>query len=322
MFEKAETLGPQLAEVRSILEESSGREMSGAEIGSLLQNRLPSFDIRAATGVVAGSGALSILLRDHFPDLVQVVGKKGGDNLYWIGPPVVEGQLRKKNKSVNLWTAFASPSLGLRLAVDRNNGTLSTCQVSAELEANLISFPSITLAELTAMAEEFSGNLSPNVSEELRCFAEVGNFSASWFKALQSLDEDAAKRWARFRIDRIIDRFRARLEDVSLPSEHVESCTQELVRAQREAYNLRYLERSKKSDQPIVNVSDRGERSAESPNDPLRSEDVRRLTGSNSLNVVFARNIACQTIATMSLTDIRKLRLPLGAIIDAGLLGR
>jgi hypothetical protein len=113
---------------------------------------------------------------------------------------------------------------------------------------------------------------------------------------------------------------RNRLDKVPLPSEKVEACILELLADQQTAYKAKVVARSS------VKTSVAGTPWSAAAESVLREPAGRHgsllpqpAVGSET---TFARRIALLAIEKMSLQEVRELRVPLGAIIDAGIAPR
>jgi hypothetical protein len=316
MSETAETLDADLSRAYAQLLQLSGSIRTGSELRSFFDDNFPSIDIRAVTGILVGSGALSKFLRDHFAAIVHPVGKRGGDTLYQIGsiPPPDLATLGTRR---NLWTAFANPSMGLQLVVDRTTGAVSCHPISTELGVNSIALPPIARAEFQQITEDFTDTLPRELRDALRPLMESGDYSSNWLATLRNRDTDAALRWGLFRIEAITELFRNRLQNASLPPEQVELCVRDLLAEQQAAHNERIAARSlRKATSTLINL--RLDAGSGNTDDALLRNSLSPAKTLNSPETIFARSVACLAIGNMSLEEIRKLRVPLGAIIDAG----
>jgi hypothetical protein len=114
----------QVQLIRASLLRLTGTELTGSRLRGVIDSACPELDLRTATGVSTGSGALAKLLSMHFSDIVHPIGKSGGDPLYLIGaPPDVAADVSPPH--TNLWAAFASPGLGLEIVFDHKDNSLS-----------------------------------------------------------------------------------------------------------------------------------------------------------------------------------------------------
>lgn len=124
---------PDLTALRTALVRVAGQQLSGTQLRALVDYTCPGMDLRVAAGIPTGPGALTTFLKTHFSDLVHQTGKRGGDNLFIIGPstpsPTASAGSAKfptaaTSRPVSIWTAFASPGLGYEVVFDRSDSSL------------------------------------------------------------------------------------------------------------------------------------------------------------------------------------------------------
>src|SRR5262249_36969780 len=121
-------LSDRLGLIRSALLQGVGTKITGSKLRAVIDYTCPGFDVRAAAGAPGSPGTLSAFLKLHFADIVHLIGKRGGDNLYFIGPtnpPVAPLPTNPPVAPASLWAAFGSPSLRQDVVFDRVHRSVS-----------------------------------------------------------------------------------------------------------------------------------------------------------------------------------------------------
>lgn len=142
------------------------------------------------------------------------------------------------------------------------------------------------------------------LQEQLRKILEEGDrFYPNWISILKVRDPATYHRWGLFRVQQIIDLFRERLATAAIPPEEVEKAAQVLVGDQAATYTARA-------------------RAARGAIEPFEQPTTQRTPNPVALEqqaaeINDARSFAALAVNSMSLTEIRQLSIPLGAIIDA-----
>lgn len=297
--------------IRAALLRVAGTQLTGAQLRALIDSTCPGFDLRAASGVPAGPGALSTFLRTQFPQLIHLIGKRGGDNLYLIGAPLRKDIVATEVAPgpMSLWAAFASPGLGQEVVFDRANRALLAQPMGRLLTASQVRLAPISAQEFRAIAGRFLESAPTDIQDELRKILEEGDlFYQSWISVLKRRDNATYHSWGLFRVQAIIDLFRSRLVTAEVPSEEVEKAVQALVADQAAAYKERA--------NAIRNSVQPWGRPVAQP-----AWDAPGYA-SGSSELYDARALAIAAINSMPLTEIRQISVPLGAIIDAAFLPR
>ncbi len=313
MDSSASLASTDLGAIRAALLRVAGHQQSGAQLRALIDYTCPGLDLRAAAGVPTGPGALTAFLRTHFSDIVHPIGKRGGDNLFLIGPPTgspivptVAGNFPAAVtfRPVSLWTAFASPALGYEVVFDRVDGSLSVQAKGGMLSSQQVRLAPISAQEFRTIATQFVGSAPSVIQDELRKILEEGDrFYQIWISALKTKDPATYHRWGLFRVQEIVALFRARLANAAVPPEDLEKAVQALVADQAAAYSARA-------------------RAVRGAIEPLEQSGTQRTLTPVALepqaaDIKDVRAFAALAINSMSLTEIRQLSVPLGAIIDA-----
>jgi hypothetical protein len=274
-------------------------------------------------GVPVGPGALTKFLSANFSDIVHQVGKHGGDKLYWIGEAagaavrasdIGIGALGSEG-AANLWAVFASPGLRQQMVFDRNTARFSVRPLTEAISETEVAIPPVTPEEFRVMAREFADSAPLDLKQELDNILERPEFIyQNWIDVLREKYPSQYHRWGLFRVQAITDLFRDRLTEAAIPGDQLEDTATRLAEAQSAAYKERLFARTRS-----VLYSEPGswERSE------LRvAQEDRVSPTAKTAALMDPRSLAILAINNMSATEIRQLAIPIGALIDAGVLPR
>lgn len=305
--------------IRSAFLQIAGEKRTGAQLHALIYSAAPGFDVRAAAGVPVGPGALTRFLNTNFGDIVHPVGKHGGDTLYLIGDSGSASDFVPRpngaSGTTNIWAAFASPGLRQQLVFDRATGRSFVQPQGAALSDGQLPIQPVTLEEFREIAEGFLKTAPPDLREELQGILAQPEFVyQNWITTLRDKYPSHHHRWGLYRVQSIIELFRRRLIDAGIPQDQLEATLTELVEAQSATYKDRLFART------------RAGFYGSSPNSEVPqgriTPRISQFDSTRSQASLDPRLLAIMAINSMSATEIRQLTIPLGAIIDAGLLSR
>lgn len=289
--------------IRAALLKIAGTQQTGTQIRALIDLTCPQFDLRAAVGVPVGSsGALTKLLMTYFADLAHPVGKNGGDTVFWIGgprPDLVEGNVQPSE--TNLWATFANPRFDGELVFDREDQTFSIGPRGGMLSADQVRITPISEEDFRNIAEQFVENSPPGEQDELRRVLDSNDFSyRGWYSVIQKSPE-MNHRWGLFRVQAIAALFRDRLSSAEVPQEKADRAVRLMIKDQEAAYKERT----------------RASRSTSLLWKPPITQRTPPVQISEINDVSDARTMAISAIQNMSISEIRQIKVPLGAILDA-----
>ena len=303
----------QLSAARTALLGAAGTQKTGAQLRALIDAACPEFDVRGLAGVPVGPGALTKVLKEHFSDIVQPIGRKGGDTLFLIGLSGRTSTSGDAVKSISLWAAFASPGLGQELMFDRRTHHLTVRAPEASFSADHVRIPSLSRHEFKKIAEDFLATTETDTQKEFQSLLGSGDFYYhTWISALKARGTTIYHRWGLFRVQAIIELFRNRLASAGVSSEQAEEAAQTLIADQAAAYKERTRVIRSGLEPWERTVSQR-----ENPRPP-----VPEIVTESAPDLKDARAVAVAALNHMSISEIRHITLPLGAIIDAVLFVR
>ena len=283
-----------LVVLASALTEQAEDTITGSRLGELITKVAPSINVRDVVGVPAGPGALSKFIDQHLSQLLQRSGRKGGDVEYRI---IRAGDSAAPGGDLdppNTWSAFASTSErqnlyvglpSLDLQVRPNDGTAPP--------EGLRKIRSVTQEDLDRIRQQFLDDLSADAALEGQksALAETKDYT-SWLATLRAIGNSEYVRWGQFRRQQLESIFADRLHELGIDGEQARVLLERLQSAQRSAAQRRASLRQA------------------APTTPAASQEP-------GVSEEFFRNTLIAALSRMSISELRQLHLPYGAVIDA-----
>lgn len=78
------TVDSVVRDLSELLQSSAQPAITGSQLGDLVAKHFPAFDLRLATGIETGPGALSRFVGMRLSGVLQLSGKAGADVVYTI----------------------------------------------------------------------------------------------------------------------------------------------------------------------------------------------------------------------------------------------
>jgi hypothetical protein len=262
----------------------------GCQVGAFLKARFPGFDYRQQ------HPNLKRFLEAIFPGEVNVIGKSGPDDILELGPagsqqPVGSRVVRGKNAQDEGTEVFRNPTLSGSLIYDTQSKQLLKCAKPAELVEKGASGPlniaRMTHADQRAIMGEFAKNYSAREDKADLESALEGDDPLYWQKFFLALkNAKLVQNWLNFRRTKVAELLQQRLKDAGVPEADIPGIVNHasLMGAWRRAEDALSVSKS------------RG----------------RAATKPSSL-----ADLARTVITHLSETQIRELRVPLGAVWDS-----
>jgi hypothetical protein len=262
----------------------------GSQVGAFLKSRFPSFDYRTQ------HVNLKAFLQAIFPGEVNVIGKKGPDDILALAPassqqPVGPIIIRDNDTQDEGIEMFRNPTLSGSLIYDLQRKQLLKSAKPVELVENCASgslnIERMSHADQRAIMEEFAKNYSAR--EDTRGFERVfeRDDPLYWQKFyLIVKNAKLVQNWLSFRRTKVTELLQQRLKDAGVPEGDIPGMVKQAS---------------------LKGTSRRG---------------VNSLSGSDSRGRITTRpsslaDLARTAIAHLSESQIRELKIPLGAIWDS-----
>lgn len=282
-----------------------GAERTGAQLKAMIDSVCPDLDIRQATGVLVGPGALTSFIRTHLADIVSPVGKHGGDPIYRIG---AQRTSLEESENLDFWAIFASTSLGQQFVYNKTTKHIGAQFVGGPVPEDSIVIAPLSSDDLKQICVDFVEGVPESLKNELKTTLNLDNFFTAWVNILRTKYPDYYRDWGLFRVQAIIKLFEDRLKAADLSDEEVRSYVSRLVRNQSAAYRARVAQLTSSPD----------------PQSSTRAQSAQQnsSSGQSTHTPSLAQDLAIRKLATsalgfMSDTELRNLMMPLGALADA-----
>jgi len=283
-----DTLSSEITKIVTALQSQRENTITGARIGELILKIAPNMDMRTVMDMPSGTGVLSKFIDKYLSPTLTRSGKQGSDLVYTINTTDSTG-LTEVNPS--LWQTFVRPHSCNSLVI--RDSTLKLVE-SAELKADQDEkrIQSVTDPELKNIQTKFmdtlqenSGDL-PNISESYK----------AWTIGLRRIGEDHYKKWIEFRLHQLEELFSARLQALEISSELNEQLCSMMRHSRLAAKSIPLAQKTKTSETQVANAA-------------LKSPSL-------DLELNF-RSVISEVIQNLSISDLREIKLPCGAIFDA-----
>jgi hypothetical protein len=275
--------------VRQLIERirHNGRGMLGSQVGSWLRALEPGFDPRRY-----GTDSLRSLLAKVAPEL-KIVGYSGPDPVYGLAEwPASATQFAAF--TFDAWRTWVSPGSPVVIGVRRTTGAIRAVPAGTPVAADEVRLDPASLDEHRRIAREFLAVAEMEESIRRALEALVAASSADWWKGwlpvLRSGPKSLLQAWHNHRHASFERLLKDKLAAFGLSPRAIETASGEIVGAHRRASTTR-TEQVLAPPALTSNPSAAGE------------TELRRI-------VQFA-------VSTMSFEELRALRLPVGAVVDA-----
>lgn len=289
--------------IRNALLAYGAPDISGAKLHDLMIRTVPSLNIREAVGIPSGPGALSAFVAKYLSQTVTLSGNFGGDLKYSI-----TGHPRSSESLPNpsLWRTFVSPGSTDSVIVDAVSGQLSVRPRGSMVAQHEYAVETCSVDELRTIMETFVSQFDSEEQTSFNAALPAEPSYPQWLKCLQGLDSRKLEQWSQFRKDGILELFAHRIDGI-LESPKLKAACIASMSASCGA-NSQSVPRPNVKPQVNANI-----RSVGQPQTRLKA-----FGGTVSQSKVsLTRELAQNVVMSMSIEQLRELRVPLGAIIDA-----
>mmetsp|Transcript_2255 Transcript_2255/g.2716 ORF Transcript_2255/g.2716 Transcript_2255/m.2716 type:complete len:298 (-) Transcript_2255:291-1184(-) len=287
------------SEISNIAEALSEREettISGARLHEVILNTSPDVNIRDATGILKGPGALTKFAEDFLSHIIVRHGNSGGDVRYQITSNTAAGVERPKISAIH-WKTFVSSNANNILVWDeKRNNLLSLSVTEAESYPQNRQIVGITLNEHIQMREHFPEILDDELNQAVKQINQDELDYREWLSRVKKLDAQIFYKWSKFRLTEILKLLEDRLQNLNFNDSEVRLIKEKMHKSKDAAYS----EYKKQKPRPEEKMA-------------IRHNERESNTHDNTQ---FARSLAKHAIDVMSDEDLRAIRIPLGVFID------
>ncbi|CAH0140868.1 hypothetical protein ROS9278_00477 [Roseomonas sp. CECT 9278] len=309
--ENANANDSDVSRIREALRRYAGLEKTGSQLKSLIEAVCPDFNLREATGILVGPGALTKFLATEVADLVQPIGKRGGDPIYLIheSPASTDDSDGRVEKNPDLWSIFSSPSLRQQLIYSPSEKRMHSKFIDSPTPDGYLAIKPLEKEDFREISRKFLEIAPKEISNLLEEVLERENYYTEWTSILRSQFPLYYQRWGIFRVGTIKELFRENMRASGLPEAEIQQFVSRMEAEQVRAFRERVsrMVQTTQAERPIemgaAKVPARPSRAA------LSEQPVHDL-----------RSVARAAIEHMAIEDVRRIAIPLGVLIDAGLL--
>lgn len=284
-------LNSEIEKIATALQGLNKNTITGAIIGELIRKITPELDVRTVMNTSSKMGVLSQFIEHHLSHVLTRSHKQGSDWVYSIHAITSAGQVET---DPDFWRTFVRPNSPRTLVI--RDSTLALDE-PAELNPNhdekLKRVQSVTDSELEQIQTDFANTLQEN-SESL---PTIQVSYADWTIALRKMGGDNYRNWTKFRLRRLEELFKERLNALEItPELNMELC--------------KVIQRSQLAAKPEVLVTKKTQTSKNQvPNASIKSQTMELEAN--------LRSAIIEVIQNLSISDLREIKLPSGAIFDA-----
>lgn len=269
------------------------KEITGAVLGELVRRVAPDLNLRTASEVHSGPGALTKFVDMHLSELLKKIRRQGPDWVYLISA----GNQLDLETLPTIWQEFVRPnSPNFLILHDANAQVKARVSVQRSVESNAIEIKSATSEELNKLRFDFTKTLNAKLAESSDQTLDAKLPYPDWSTQLKNIGAEHYRNWTEFRINGIVNLFDSRLSEKGIDSNHRAELCKELRSSQSAS---RFPLISKYS----VQSETRHGRELMTHGSHERSMDLQ--------------SAVINAVKSLSESELRELRLPVGALFDA-----
>jgi len=284
-------IADELRAIKAALESHPAPTITGGQLASLIGLAAPDLDVRAVVGKPRGSGAISAFVQSYLSDVVERIGNQGADTLHRILGREVE-LIPAPSSSPQIWRTFVSPNSVQHLVLSPSAQSLFVRETPASPADGEVEVAKASSEEHDAMRQDFVFSLPDAVAAVLKEYAGYD----SWIATLRERLPTVMPRWGAFRRQRLSDLFASRVTELELEDPLRGTILKQIRDSETSAYHT-----AKKAKALPLGPG-------EAPNE--RAQDVSQA-------ISRARRLAHAAIDRLGYDELRALKLPLGAVLDA-----
>lgn len=287
-------INQEVQSIKAALENWPQTTITGGQLANLIKSVAPQIDIRSIVGRPAGSGALTEFISRELFDVVERIGNQGADTLHRVLGREVK--LMEAASSSQIWRTFVSPNSLQHLVLNKSARCLLVRDVPASEGAGEIEVPKASPEEHDRIRSEFVASLSE--SEAAALSERIGDDLkfATWIAALRDCSSQMMRRWGTYRRKELSKLFNSRIMALNLDEQLQQAILEQIGAAELSAYG------SLKRGEPAL---------------PKQAERRSNASDLGPEGLSNARRIAHAVVDRLSYDDLRALKLPLGAVLDA-----
>ncbi len=280
-------LNSEIEKIATALQGLNTNTITGALIGELIPKITPELDVPKVMGTPSGKGVLSQFIKRYLSHILARIEKQGSDWVYSITPA------EQAEIDPDLWRTFVSPHSSRTLAIRDSTLTLDApTKLNLDPNENLKTIESATDSELDQIRTDFSNTLKDN-SESM---PEIQAPYDEWSAALRKMGRDRYRDWTEYRLRRLEELFNERLMVLEIAPE-LNTKLRSVMRRSQLATKAVFVAKKTQTNQNQI------------PNTAIKSHSME--------SEVNLRSAIIEVIQNLSISDLREIKLPSGAIFDA-----
>ncbi|MBR9901803.1 MULTISPECIES: hypothetical protein [Thalassospira] len=269
------------------------REITGSRVNEQIKKAAPELNIRETVGILTGPGALSTFIEKYLSGILQRIGNQGGDTLFEILGSQSDKHTAPSERS--LWKTFVSPASEQHLVIDPQSLTIRVQDDAPDQNSPLSEIQKVSEEEHDRIRDHFHKTLPTESLEKL--MNDDGSHLSfnNWISILRTEFPEDYKRWGKFRIEKLTDVFKQRIDNFDLSIEQKSDLIRELHLSQHHSYEQRKLTAS--ANHAETHLSERSSLASSEP-------------------AINARTFALEAIKIMRDDEIRSMPITIGTAID------
>jgi hypothetical protein len=282
-----------LRAIRNAVESKPDATITGGKLADIIRSTAPNLDVRAALGSPRGTGAVAEFVRRFLPDILKQSGNQGADVVYQIAGREME--IGPAQSGPEIWRTFVSPN-SIKHLILSSSGRLFPRDTPATSAENETEVAKATASEHDAIRADFTDQLPTPEASKLKEHVGTSPDFESWIEALKTYLPEANSRWGQFRRKRLSELLNGRILSLNLEEPTKQDVLNQIQASEMAAYP--------------TDKGKRGTPEKRTSGKTLGADDAHDLTDR-------ARRVAHAAIDQLSYEELREIRLPLGAILDA-----
>ncbi len=265
-------------------------EVMGAHLGIAVKRAVPDSDIKQY-------GGLRRFIQAYCGETIHWVRKHGLDDVYRINPSALPTGHSRTIPAVGAWRAFTGPTNPYAVYVNPKDGSLTVLPEQAEAASGFVLLPKMSAEEHRGIAQRFLTRINPDHRGKFEEVLKQVQFWPGWAMQTRTFADGMYKNdWLTFRTEQILGLLQTKLTELGLAGPTRESV----------------LQRIRESKEIFVTPG-------HAPPSGFHAGHARGFAAPDrrGYRETEIKRLAHQAIDLLGENEIRKLRFPLGVVINA-----
>jgi len=283
-----DTMNSEIEKIVLNLQGRNKNTITGAIIGELILKITPELDVRKVMGNPSGKGVLSQFIERYLKHVLTRTEKQGSDWVYSITPS------EQVEIDPDLWRTFVSPNSHRALIIC--DSTLALVDASTKLDIDSDGKSKIVESTTDFELDKIRADFTKTLKENSESMSEIQASYTEWSTALRKMGRDKYRDWTEYRLRCLEGLFNERLKMLEIaPELNTELCS--------------VMRRSQLATKAVFAAKKTHTSQNQAPNAAIKSQSMELE--------VNLRSAIIEVIQTLSISDLRKIKLPSGAMFDA-----